>query len=116
MNIRQVYERTAFEKELSEQRFCELASEAIELIISQYGEKYTIGEKGSFDGIKTFNDSTDVFEEYMPSIADYVLYRLGAADRYELYALKANNAYLNVWRRLSKGKAVKAKLGGEYFV
>ena len=116
MNIRQVYERVAFEKEVSEQRFCEIFTEAVQLLISKYGEKYTLGEHGFFSEIRSFSDTVDILGEYMPCIVDYVLFRLGSSDRYELFALKADNAYHNVWRKISKGKSVKPKLGGEYFV
>lgn len=116
MTARKIYERIAFDGiEMSEQKFCEYLTEAVRHTVSLYGEKYTIGENGNVNDVTCFADSIDLHDEYEPSLGDYIKYLLGNEKAYEAYMLKSNSAYTNIWSKMSKGKAVRPHLRGEYY-
>lgn len=117
MKVRKIYDRVVFSgSTVSEQKFIECFNEACEFLIAKFGEQYVLGENGSFSGAERISDSVDVLEDYASALSDYVLVLLGDASKLEMFNIKANGAYLNTWRRCSKGKAVKPSLRGENHV
>jgi hypothetical protein len=116
MTARKIYERIAFDGiEMSEQKFCEYLTEAVRHTVSLYGEKYTIGNDGNVNDVTCFTDSIDLYDEYEPCLGDYIKYLLGNEKSFEAYILKSNNAFKNIWSKMSKGKAVRPHLRGEYY-
>lgn len=116
MTIKDLFERVLMQVEISEQKFCEFFNECVQILITQYGEKFVIGDGGSREGIKSVQDSSDLFEDYFVCVPNYIFYKLGSENDYQLFAFNGKNAYLNVWRNCSKGKSVKARLGGGRYV
>ena len=117
MKVRKIYDRVVFfGSTVSEQKFIECFNEACEFLIAKFGEQYVVGENGSFSGAERISDNVDILEDYASALAEYVLVLLGDASKFELFNQKSNQAYLNVWRKCSKGKAVKPSLRGENHV
>lgn len=117
MKVRKVYDRVVFSGiTVSEQTFCELFNETAEYLITTYGEQYVIGENGSFIGAERISDDVDIYDDYASCISDYIMALLGDSSKMELFRDKSNRAYINVWKRVSKGKSVKPSLRGEIHV
>lgn len=114
--------RPPHDKGLSQNDFMSLLNASMLEILNLYGDKYTVYDsdgRGVRRAVKanTINDGLDLRDEYFDALVDAILFRYtGDAAYRSSFGDKAQAAYLNVWRQLSKGKTVKPNDWGERYV
>lgn len=107
---------------LSQNDFIRLLNSSMLEILNLYGDKYTVYDSDGRDvrramRAESINDGLDIRDEYFDALVDAVRYRAtGDVSYRSSFGDKAQAAYLNSWRQLSKGKTVKPNDWGDKYV
>ncbi len=113
LEVYQAAMRPPHDKGMSQNDFMSLLNASMLEILNLYGDKYTVYDSDGQDVRRamkalTINDGLDLRDEYFDALVCGVLYRYTGDTAYRNeFGNKAQAAYLNVWRQLSKGRTVK---------
>lgn len=122
LEVYQAAMRPPHDTGMSQNDFLSLLNASMLEILNLYGDKYTVYDSDGRDvrralRANTINDGLDLRDEYFDALVDAVLLRYTGDTNYRTtFGNKAQAAYLNVWRQLSKGRTVKPNDWGEKYV
>lgn len=122
LEVYQAVMRPPHDDGLSQNDFMSLLNASMLEILNLYGDKYTVYDSDGRDvrramKANSINDGLSLRDEYFDALVDAILFRYtGDAAYRSTFGDKAQAAYLNVWRQLSKGKTVKPNDWGDKYV